>query len=485
MIMAQRYRLYPTKEQENFFLQVSGCCRLVYNKALELHQKAYEETGVSPSKYEMNNKLPIWKKELGLGFLKQALSQPLQQAIEDLYDGFERFYKGQNERPTWRKHSDAPSFRLPQPEQFKIKNPIGTKKNVRHFLIPKSGMSGNLGAIKMVLHRPIDGKVKNATITREGTAWYVSFCVEVKGKMAHDQRKTMDAIEEKLHGGLIDELRITGLDRNVARNGSVVTNWGDVYGRVVKTKKMEEKQARLQRTVSRKEEALRKAHGIKPGGSLKEIERPNRLKAAQAKLRKFSAKLARIRKDVAHCISKALVDGSDVFVFERLATKEMTSTQADIDALPWEKARNKKTRKDILDVGWNKIESFVKYKALKAGKLIVRVDPAYTSQRCGDCGHIEKENRNDKNNTKHFECVKCGHTEDADVNAAKNIRYLGIEALKEQIQKLASGERTDRSCWCLEGSMSLMKGEKSSSWVGRVSGGAGYVNCSGKESGFA
>jgi transposase len=103
----------------------------------------------------MVKKIPSWKKEQG--FLKQALSQPLQQAIHDLYDGFERFFKGQNEKPTWRKHSDAPSFRLPQPEQFKIENRPGTKKSIRHFLIPKAGMSGKLGAIKMVLHRPIEG----------------------------------------------------------------------------------------------------------------------------------------------------------------------------------------------------------------------------------------------------------------------------------------------------------------------------------------
>jgi putative transposase len=278
---------------------------------------------------------------------------------------------------------------------------------------------------------------------------------------------------------LFDELCITGVDRNVARNGAVVTNWGDVYGRVIKTKKLEEKQARLQRSVSRKEEALRKAHGIKPGGSLKGIERPNRLREAQAKLRKFSAKLARIRKDVAHCISKALVDRSDIIVFERLETKAMTSCEADIDALPWEKERNKKTRKDILDVGWALIEAFVKYKALKAGKLLVRVNPAYTSQRCCGCGHIGKENSNDKTNTKHFECVQCGHKEDADVNAAKNIRFLGIEELRKQTQKMASGERTDRSRWRLEGSMSLVKSEKSSSWVGPPSDNAGYANCSG------
>jgi transposase len=49
----------------------------------------------------------------------------------------------------------------------------------------------------------------------------------------------------------------------------------------------------------------------------------------------------------------------------------------------------------------------------------------YTSQRCSKCGNVSKESRYKENYT----CVKCNHTEDADVNAAKNIEYLGTKKM--------------------------------------------------------
>lgn len=467
--MAYRYRLYPTKAQELLLLQTAGSCRFVYNLALELRHRVYSETGKAPTMNDLVKAVTQFKKEHP--FLKQALSQPLQQAVRDMCQGWVNFFGGCAERPTWRKFADAPSFRLPDPKQFKIKNLPGTKKDRRHLYLPKMGMSGSLGPVEMVLHRPIDGKVKNATISREGEAWYVSFCVERKGKVVSAQREMMASIAQRLEREAFDEVVITGADRNTAANGAVVTNWGNRYGVVIKTQAMERKQAKLQRVVARKEEALRKAHGIKPGGSLKGVERPNRLKAAQARLRKFSAKLARMRKHVAHTISRALVDGSDVIVFEALETKKMTSKARDEGVSAWEKKRNKTTRKAILDVGWAMIESFVLYKARLAGKMVVRINPAYTSQTCSTCGHCEKKNRP---SAAVFRCMACGYALDANVNAGWNIRRVGMEVLSEEIQRVKAGERLEWPCLRLEGSKSLVKGEQISVLVGLVLHGAGH-----------
>ena len=89
--LAFRYRLMPTPAQEQLFLRISGCCRLVFNKALEAHQATYAETKQSPSKFDMMKRLTGWKREHP--FLQEALSQPLQQAIHDLYDGWNRFFR--------------------------------------------------------------------------------------------------------------------------------------------------------------------------------------------------------------------------------------------------------------------------------------------------------------------------------------------------------------------------------------------------------
>ena len=63
---------------------------------------------------------------------------------------------------------------------------------------------------------------------------------------------------------------------------------------------------------------------------------------------------------------------------------------------------------------------FVDYKAKLAGIPLVPVDPAYTSQTCFVCKHVDKANRKSQSE---FLCVACGHTENADVNGAKNIGF--------------------------------------------------------------
>jgi putative transposase len=130
--------------------------------------------------------------------------------------------------------------------------------------------------------------------------------------------------------------------------------------------------------------------------------------------------MARIRKDQAHKISRSLVDGSDVVVFEDLDTKDMTSTKG--------KSSSKDLRRKILDISWAQIAAFATYKAAWDNKTIVRVDPAYTSQMCAGCGYTAKTNRKGKA----FRCTSCGLEDHADINAAKNIRNLGIKVLSER-----------------------------------------------------
>lgn len=81
------------------------------------------------------------------------------------------------------------------------------------------------------------------------------------------------------------------------------------------------------------------------------------------------------------------------------------------------------------------LQSKVKYKALEQGIEFKLINPKYTSQRCSKCGNIHKENRDCKNNQSKFECNFCGHVENADVNASKNISLPNIEDLiKEYIK---------------------------------------------------
>ncbi len=59
------------------------------------------------------------------------------------------------------------------------------------------------------------------------------------------------------------------------------------------------------------------------------------------------------------------------------------------------------------------------------------LNPAYTSQTCSKCGHIDSQNRKTQS---HFECVKCNHKENADLQAAKNILELGHQLMEVNVE---------------------------------------------------
>jgi putative transposase len=72
---------------------------------------------------------------------------------------------------------------------------------------------------------------------------------------------------------------------------------------------------------------------------------------------------------------------------------------------------------------FHQLGSFIAYKAARAGVAVLYVDPAYTSQACSTCGHVDKKNRTDQET---FLCTSCGFAEHADVNAACNIASRGV-----------------------------------------------------------
>jgi putative transposase len=74
--------------------------------------------------------------------------------------------------------------------------------------------------------------------------------------------------------------------------------------------------------------------------------------------------------------------------------------------------------RSILNNAFSELKRQMQYKTDRHGGQLALVDAKYTSQTCSCCGHVEKANRKTQAS---FECIKCGHSENADVNAAKNI----------------------------------------------------------------
>ncbi|MGW1195741.1 zinc ribbon domain-containing protein [Streptomyces sp. NPDC002536] len=78
----------------------------------------------------------------------------------------------------------------------------------------------------------------------------------------------------------------------------------------------------------------------------------------------------------------------------------------------------------VLDKGWHCLELALTNAARHTGTLVVKVNPTYTSQRCSACSLVSEGNRESQ---AVFRCKAegCGHAENADVNAAKNIKHAG------------------------------------------------------------
>jgi IS605 OrfB family transposase len=142
-------------------------------------------------------------------------------------------------------------------------------------------------------------------------------------------------------------------------------------------------------------------------------------KSAKRHLKKLSGRQKRFRKDCDHVLSKRLVQS--VSSGATLVFEDLTNIRG--------RAKMRKAQRRRLH-GWNfhQFQVFVTYKAVARGVNVGFVDPRYTSQKCSQCGHIERGNRPSQ---AQFRCKKCGYECHGDYNAAMNIRadFLKLRAV--------------------------------------------------------
>jgi putative transposase len=180
----------------------------------------------------------------------------------------------------------------------------------------------------------------------------------------------------------------------------------------------------------------------------------------KAKTRKKIArkyeKQQNVRKDFHHKETRKIVDDpkKQVFVKENLKIKNMTASATGTIEEPGKNVAQKSgLNRDILNVGWGQFFVFLNYKAIRAGKIMYSVSAQHTSQECYHCGHIHKDNRLEQSE---FVCVKCGHKNHADKNAAFVIRRRAVELI------LGSGTELDEKGVLRKPKPSTSKGRYSS-----------------------
>lgn len=351
-----------------------GCCRFVYNLFLEQKKLEWGRSNARRlTQVDQIKEIPQAKRDFP--FLKEVPNHCLQQAIVDLHKAWGNFFAKRAAFPKPRRKYQNESFRFPDPKQMRFR--------AGGIFLPKAGW------VKMIDHRAIIGEVKNVTVSISGDHWYASIQVE------------REVEETPLREGA--EL---GGDLGIVH--ALALSDGTVYKVPRMTDKEKRKEANLARIVSRRKKGSR-----------------NRAKAQRA-LRSFKAKLVRRRKDAKHKMTTDVARRCAVLHLEDLKVKNLTASASGTVEEPGSNVAQKAgLNRAFADVSPGETRVQITYKMRRSGGSIHFHNPAYSSQRCAECGHIDAANRPDRDS---FECVSCGHAACPDVNAGRNILYLGVKA---------------------------------------------------------
>ena len=381
-----KYRLRLTREQESLCNQTAGSCRYVWNRALALKKELWEKKKENLSCFDLNNLLAEWKKELD--WLSTPPSQSLQQVNKDLDQAFKNFFRGRG-YPRFKKKGIHDSFRLPQ--GITLMNQLS--KKVDQVQLPK------LGIVRFTKSKEIKGEIKNVTISKTCQRWFIAFNCEVN-------------IPEPKE---IPQSHI-GIDRGI-------TTFAQCSNRlaiptVSPLKKNLKRLAKLQRQLSRKKKFS------------------SNWRKTKESLQKLHNHIANLRSDFLHKASTQLATSHSLIVMEDLKTKDMAKSAKGTKENPGTNVKAKSNlNRSILDQGWYTFQNHLSYKLSWRGGKLILVPPRNTSLECRICHHISKENRISQ---EVFQCQRCGHTEDADLNASINILAAGHAVIACGVEALAS-----------------------------------------------
>ena len=135
----------------------------------------------------------------------------------------------------------------------------------------------------------------------------------------------------------------------------------------------------------------------------------------------LQAHRAAVKNDALHKFTTRIARSYDTVVVEALAVAAMSHSAKGTIEQPGKCVSRKATlNRRIREARWSRMLDQLTYKTGSTEDVtkVVTVNPAHTSQRCHQCGHIAAENRDSQ---AVFRCVQCGHADNADVNAARNI----------------------------------------------------------------
>ncbi|MGW0994155.1 RNA-guided endonuclease InsQ/TnpB family protein [Streptomyces sp. NPDC002520] len=377
MLSGRRYRLELTAGQAVQCQEFADVCRAVWNTGLE-QRREYRRRGAWMNYAPQCAELADAKREHS--WLRAAPSHVLQQTLKDLDRACREhgtFKVRWRSRARW-----SPSFRFPDAKQITVER-LGRKWG--RVKLPK------LGWVRFRWSRPLGGEIRSATVSKKSGPWFVSFLVDDGATTPEWHAMPGTAV---------------GIDRGVKT--AAVTSDGDFHDRAFITAGETVRYRRLQQRLARTRRGSANRH------------------RTIAAMNKIMGRVTDRRGDFCAQTAARIVVQNALVVLEELRTRNMSASAAGTAGAPGRNVRAKAgLNRAILDKGWHRLELALLGAARYTGTTVLKVNPAYTSQRCHACGFVTEGNRESQ---AVFRCKHpgCGNTDHADVNAAKNIKAAGL-----------------------------------------------------------
>ncbi len=366
-----RYRLLPTPAQQAVLRDHCGHARYVWNLAVEQHAHWHPGRAGAPGYLQQCRQLTAARAQNP--WLAAGSQTVQQQALRDYARAVTAFFDPGNPagRPLWRKAGRDEGFRIVgRGRQWDLRRVSGKAGQV---WVPKAGW------VRFRWSRAVPAGVKSYRVTRDRAGrWHVAFAVIPAPVPAPGNGQ------------------VVGIDRGVAVAAALST--GELLHCPALTGREQTRLRRLQRTLAR----------ARPGSN-----RRGRVKHAIARLKACETDR---RKDWAEKTSTGIARRFDVIRVEDLQIGNMTRSAKGTRGNPGRNVRAKAgLNREILRSGWGLL---VRRLQDKAPGRVEKVSPAFTSQRCSACGHVDAKSRESQ---ARFVCTACSFACHADVNAAINI----------------------------------------------------------------
>lgn len=362
-----RYRLLPSTTQEEALLELCKHARFVWNLAVEQQSWWHPGRRCAPGWVQQCRQLSEARGEYE--WLAAGSVTVQQQALRDFAEAMRNYFAGTRRMPRWRKAGRDEGFRIVAVKPGHIRR---LNRKAGEAFIPK------VGWVRFHWSRAVPA-TKSYRVKRDRAGrWHIAFAV----------------IPRPVSGPGTGE--IVGVDRGVVASAALST------GELLTAPLLSPGRVRRQRLLQRK---LARA---RPGS--------NRRTAVKAAIAGLQVREADARKDWCEKLSTELAQRFDLVRIEDLRIGQMTRSARGTRERPGRNVRQKAAlNRAVLASGWGQL---VRRLEDKAPGRVQRINPAFTSQRCSACGHVDWKSRESQ---AVFRCTACGHRANADVNAAINI----------------------------------------------------------------